>query len=454
MEDFGALYDRHHRAILSFCRHMLGSREEAEEVVRATFAAARTALAASDEPFAVRPWLYAIAYQRCLAVLRVRAERAARDPFAVPPPPSAAGLAPEVARRDDLRALQKGLTLLPDDERAALLLDTAGDLSDAEIARVLGIEQERLTPLVRLAREELVGARRPLGPACVAARTALTSRPEVRPSRAHLRACPRCRGYREGIRRQRAALAFLLPVVPGVRLREAVTGEAGPAAPVAAASGRAGRRPRRSLPASLRFRRPSKLLLGALLGAVAVVAAVIGIGVLSSGAAAPSVDRRPATEAAAPAPARAARKPAPAQQPAARPRRRTHHHRRHHASASPASSPAPAPAPAPAVTPAPTPVRTFKPVKKREKKQSKPKSISTPTSTKKPAGTTKKPATVEQAPSKPKPVTSSPPSTSVPSSNEGGAVAPPGTSGKKGTSGKGGSGSAGKGGGSDRGASD
>ena len=37
---FELVYDRHHRGILAFCRHMLGSAEEAEDAVQHTFMAA------------------------------------------------------------------------------------------------------------------------------------------------------------------------------------------------------------------------------------------------------------------------------------------------------------------------------------------------------------------------------------------------------------------------------
>ena len=37
---FEAIYDRHHRALLGFCRHMLGSHEEAEDALQRVFVAA------------------------------------------------------------------------------------------------------------------------------------------------------------------------------------------------------------------------------------------------------------------------------------------------------------------------------------------------------------------------------------------------------------------------------
>src|SRR3954468_21589870 len=64
---FEAIYDRHHRGILAFCRHMLGNREEAEDAVHHTFAAAYRDLVDSDKPIQLKAWLYAIARNRALS---------------------------------------------------------------------------------------------------------------------------------------------------------------------------------------------------------------------------------------------------------------------------------------------------------------------------------------------------------------------------------------------------
>src|SRR5215216_6033165 len=73
---FEALFDRHHRGVLGFCRHMLGSVEEAEDAVQHTFLAAYRELVGSDKPVLLRPWLYTIARNRCLTVLRTRVRQA------------------------------------------------------------------------------------------------------------------------------------------------------------------------------------------------------------------------------------------------------------------------------------------------------------------------------------------------------------------------------------------
>ena len=49
---------------------MLGSTEDAEDVLQEVFAAAYNAMLADDRPINARPWLYRIARNRCLNHLR------------------------------------------------------------------------------------------------------------------------------------------------------------------------------------------------------------------------------------------------------------------------------------------------------------------------------------------------------------------------------------------------
>src|SRR4051812_20360602 len=127
------LFHPHHRPIPPFCRHMLGSREEAEDAVQQTFVAAYGDLAGSEKPIQLRPWLYTIARNQCLSVLRARRPQAPLDHE-----PAVEGLAASVQRREDLRAILRDLAQLPDEQRAALLLSELGALSHDEIADVVG----------------------------------------------------------------------------------------------------------------------------------------------------------------------------------------------------------------------------------------------------------------------------------------------------------------------------
>jgi hypothetical protein len=53
---FEVIFDRHHRSVLAFCRHMLGSPEDAEDAVQQTFMAAYRDLVRSEKPIVLRPW--------------------------------------------------------------------------------------------------------------------------------------------------------------------------------------------------------------------------------------------------------------------------------------------------------------------------------------------------------------------------------------------------------------
>src|SRR3954463_13436510 len=67
---FEALVSRYPSRLLAFSRHMLGSREDAEDVLQEVFAAAFNAMLADQREINVRPWLYRIARNRSLNHLR------------------------------------------------------------------------------------------------------------------------------------------------------------------------------------------------------------------------------------------------------------------------------------------------------------------------------------------------------------------------------------------------
>ena len=138
---FEAVFERHAAGLLGFCRHMLGSPEEAEDAVQQTFASAFRDLQRGEvRRLALKPWLYAIARNRCLSMLRSR-----RDHQPLEAELSTRGLADQVEQRAELRDLLRDLGRLPRDQRAALLLTQLGALSHAEAgagARLRGGEGE------------------------------------------------------------------------------------------------------------------------------------------------------------------------------------------------------------------------------------------------------------------------------------------------------------------------
>src|SRR5688500_1124816 len=75
---FEALVARYQSRLLAFCRHMLSSKEDAEDVLQAVFAAAFNAILGDAREINVRPWLYRIARNPSLNHL-LRAQDVGRD---------------------------------------------------------------------------------------------------------------------------------------------------------------------------------------------------------------------------------------------------------------------------------------------------------------------------------------------------------------------------------------
>ena len=220
---FEVLYERHLPPILSFCRHMLGSSDEAEDAVQNVFVSAHRHILANEREITFKPWLYAIARNRCLSMLRARRENATEEIEV-----STRGLDEVVQERADLRSLLADLGDLPDDQRAALVLMELGDLSHVEVADVLGREARQVKGLVYRARSGLAERREAREASCGDIRVELANARGggLRRGRLshHLKACPSCAAFMEDLRRQRRMMGLILPVAPTVGLKDSVLG--------------------------------------------------------------------------------------------------------------------------------------------------------------------------------------------------------------------------------------
>jgi RNA polymerase sigma factor (sigma-70 family) len=220
---FEAIYDRYYLSLLAFCRHMLGSRHEAEDALQHSFASAYSALRGGDGVEDLRPWLYTIARNRCLSALRAQREELCADELELRPK-AFDGLAGEIQLRADLRDLVDDLQRLPEDQRAALVLFELGDQSHEQIAAVLGVRREKVKALVFQAREALLRARRARDEPCadVRERVATGDVPRRSVLRGHIDRCPNCAAFEQEVRSQRAAFAAIMPVAPTVGLKASI----------------------------------------------------------------------------------------------------------------------------------------------------------------------------------------------------------------------------------------
>ena len=239
---FEVIYDRYHAALLSFCRHMLGSREEAEDALQQTLVAAHEDIVRSTKPIRLKAWLYTIARNRCLSILRARREQPT-DEIEI----STAGLSESVQQRADVRELLTDLHALPEDQRAALVLSELGDLSHAEVALVVGCEASKVKSLVFQARSSLIERRQAREIPCAEIREQLANLTGGALRRGHLRhhlaSCEGCSEFRDEVRKQRKVMAAALPVIPTLGLKSSalaavgVGGSGGSAVAAGAAGG-------------------------------------------------------------------------------------------------------------------------------------------------------------------------------------------------------------------------
>jgi RNA polymerase sigma-70 factor (ECF subfamily) len=148
------LFRAHQRRVYSYCYRRLGSREEAEDAVQATFLNAWQSLRRGVRPEAPLPWLYGIAHNVCLTRNRSMRRRG-RVELAEASAPEPAS--PE-SRRDELHGVDDALRALPHDQRRAFLLREWRGFSYAEIASAMGLSNSAVESLIFRARRGLAAS--------------------------------------------------------------------------------------------------------------------------------------------------------------------------------------------------------------------------------------------------------------------------------------------------------
>ena len=154
---FEALVQRYQPRLLAFCRHMLGSQEDAEDVLQEVFAASYNALLADERAINARPWLYRIARNRCLNHLR-RPQPAGQDSMDVFERDGGTTTADTVHRREEFRQIVSDVQELPETQRTALLLREIDALSYEQIAEAMDTTVPSVKSLLVRARVSLAEA--------------------------------------------------------------------------------------------------------------------------------------------------------------------------------------------------------------------------------------------------------------------------------------------------------
>src|SRR5215467_4375165 len=180
-EDFSTLTGRFRGELLAHCYRMLGSAEEAEDLVQETYLRAWRSYDGFEGRSSLRTWLYRIATNVCLTAIERQGRRplpsglgapladplgavpARSDavPWLTPLPDVMLGAAADdpaviAARRDSLRlALIAAWQFLPSRQRAVLILRDVLDWPAAEVAGLLGMTTTAVNSALRRARARL-----------------------------------------------------------------------------------------------------------------------------------------------------------------------------------------------------------------------------------------------------------------------------------------------------------
>ena len=222
---FEVLVGRYETRLLSFCRHMLGSREDAEDVLQEVFSAAFNALLSDERPVNVRPWLFRIARNRSLNHLR-RTRAIGIDSMDIHLSDFGATTADKVHEREEFRLLVGDIHELPETQKTALVLREMDALSYEQIAEVMETTVPSVKSLLVRARVSLAEAAESRLLSCDEVRIELGEIAEglrKRPSplvRRHMKACERCSRFQTQLKQTNRALAALLPIGPLAMLRK------------------------------------------------------------------------------------------------------------------------------------------------------------------------------------------------------------------------------------------
>jgi RNA polymerase sigma factor (sigma-70 family) len=241
---FEALMGRYQSRLLAFCRHMLASKEDAEDVLQEVFAAAFNAIQADDRTLNVRPWLYRIARNRSLNHLR-RAQPIGVDSMDIHYAEGGQTTADKVHKREDFRLLLVDVQQLPETQRTALLLREIDALSYDQIAEAMDTTVPSVKSLLVRARVALAEAAEARQMSCDEVRIELGEVAEglhrlTPPVRRHLKQCERCTAFRKQLRDTNKALAAVFPVGALLMIKKLMLAQFGGSAAGGGAGGAAG----------------------------------------------------------------------------------------------------------------------------------------------------------------------------------------------------------------------
>ena len=237
---FEELYSRYYPRLYRYCASVLGDPQEAEEALQSSMFSAYRALRAHDRELNLRPWLYRIAHNQCLDIMRRRRET---DELSGLEEERGLNVSEQVDLREDVRQLRRDLAALAPEQREALVLREMGGLSHEEIARTLEATPAAAKQLIHDARRSLTAFESGRSLECADVQRRLSDQ-DGRVLRggaikSHLRSCPDCGLFRETMRTRSVPMRALVPPLSPVAAQGILASVLGGTSGAAAAGGAA-----------------------------------------------------------------------------------------------------------------------------------------------------------------------------------------------------------------------
>ncbi|MHB8491788.1 MAG: RNA polymerase sigma factor [Solirubrobacteraceae bacterium] len=217
---FASIYQRHHQALYRYCRAILHNHEDAQDALQNVMMRALVALKKGERDLALRPWLFRIAHNESVSMLRRRhgttmpLELIGDGAMA----PTAPGVEAVAEQRERLASLVADLRSLGERQRSALLMRELSGLSVAEIAAVLSTTHGAAKQLLFEARSALHELAAGRAMECESVRRSISAGDgrvlRGRKVAAHLRACADCGAFAAAIGTRRTDLRAIAPPLP------------------------------------------------------------------------------------------------------------------------------------------------------------------------------------------------------------------------------------------------
>ena len=230
---FAAIYERHHQDLYRYCRSITGNAEDASDALQSTMAAALRSLPGERREVALRPWLFRVAHNEAISLIRRRRPAAELSEDSASAAPGPHGLA---CMRERVTVLVENLRDLPERQRGALVMRELNGLDYDEIGTALGVSSPAARQAVYEARLALTELEEGREMECDSVRRSISARDgrmmRGRRLRAHLRGCRSCTNFSEQTELRRSAMSSVFPPLPaaaGAAILAGVLGGAGAA---------------------------------------------------------------------------------------------------------------------------------------------------------------------------------------------------------------------------------